>query len=108
MYFFVQAGIRLIKDLVFENRRNHYQILADILELCEKPQAKTCILRTTNTTYKLLENYLLQLQQAGLVQRKSETKKYLTTKDGQKFIDAWVNLNAMIYPNRPNIPNKKF
>jgi predicted transcriptional regulator len=99
--------VRLKKNCIFENRRNHYQVLVDILELCEVPQAKTCVLRKTNTTFKLLENYLLQLQSAGLLEAKEETKKYSTTKEGHKFIRAWFNLNSLINPNQPNISVKK-
>ena len=95
------------RNFIFENRRNHYQVLVDILELCEEPQAKTCVLRKTNTTFKLLESYLLQLQSAGLLEEKSGPKKYVTTKEGHKFIRAWFNFNSLINPNRPNISNNK-
>ena len=94
---------RLKRTLIFENRRNHLQVLYDILELCEMPQAKTRILRTTNTSFKLLESYLLQLQESSLLERQPGTKKYITTKEGQKFSQAWINLTAMLYPQEAPI-----
>ena len=100
---------RLKKTLIFENRRNHLQVLSDILELCGTPQAKTCILRTTNTSFKLLENYLLQLQTSGLLELQGKPKRYMTTMDGQKFIDTWEYLKRMLYPeSSPRIRNGKY
>ncbi len=86
------------KALIFENRRNHLQVLSDILELCRMPQAKTCILRSTNTSFKLLEMYLLQLRTSGLLELQEKTTKYITTEEGQRFIQEWVNLKSMLYP----------
>ena len=74
--------------------------------LCRVPQAKTYVLRNTNTTFKLLENYLLQLQLACLIDIEPVTKKYLTTKEGQKFIQAWIHINSMIYPQEAFVVNK--
>ena len=94
----LQAVECLKRTLIFENRRNHLQVLYDILELCKMPQAKTYILRNTNTSFKLLESYLLQLQTSDFLELQPKTKKYLTTKEGQKFIDAWIMLKTMLYP----------
>ena len=88
---------RLKRVLIFENRRNHLQVLSDILELCRTPKAKTYILRNTNTSFKLLEMYLLQLQTSFMLELQPRTKRYLTTKEGQKFISAWINLKTMLY-----------
>lgn len=62
------------------------------------PQAKTHILRNTNTNFKLLESYLLQLQTSYLLEMQPETQKYFTTKEGQEFIETWIKLKSMIYP----------
>ena len=100
---------RLKKPLIFENRRNHLQVLSDILELCRTPQAKTCILRNTNTSFKLLEMYLLQLQTSGMLELQAKPKRYSTTSEGQKFVETWVNLRAMLYPEKgPRVQNGKF
>lgn len=98
---------RLKRALIFESRRNHFQVLSDILELCRAPQAKTCILRTTNTSFKLLETYLLQLQTSGLLELQAKTRKYLTTLQGQRFIEAWNYLKELIYPQEPLMPQTK-
>ena len=89
---------RLKRLLNFESRRNHLQVLSDILELCKMPQAKTYILRSTNTNFKLLESYLLQLQAPYLLELQPETKKYFTTKAGEKFIETWIELKTILNP----------
>ncbi len=94
----LQAVECLKRTLIFENRRNHLQVLYDILELCKMPQAKTYILRNTNTSFKLLESYLLQLQTSDFLELQPKIKKYVTTEEGQKFIDAWIMLKTMLYP----------
>ena len=80
-------------------RRNHIEILSDILELCKTPQTKTNILHSTNTSFALLESYLLKLQMSSLLGLESETKRYFTTEEGQKFIEAWLYLKSMLYPD---------
>ena len=100
--YIIQAIERLKRVLIFENRRNQLQVLNDILELCSMPRAKTCILRNTNTS-KLLENYLLQLQVSNLLELQPGTKKFITTKEGQKFIQARINLTAILNPQESPI-----
>ena len=98
--YILQAVVRLKKVSIFESRRNQLQILSDILELCKMPQAKTYILRNTNTNFKLLESYLLQLQTSYLLETQRETQKYFTTKEGQEFIETWIKLKTILYPQK--------
>ena len=73
------------------------------------PQAKTCILRSTNTSFKLLEMYLLQLQTAGLLELQSKPKRYTTTSAGEKFVETWAYLRTLLYPEQaPRTKNGKF
>jgi predicted transcriptional regulator len=75
-------------------RRNGLQILADILEFCEIPQPKTRILRDTNTNFKLLEKYLVELKTAGLIAERLGI--YLTTAKGKGFVESWIGLQDML------------
>jgi len=70
------------------------------------PQVKTAILRNTNTNFKLLESYLLQLQTSYLLEMQPETKRYSTTKEGQKYITAWIKIKTMLYPQQAPIITK--
>lgn len=83
---------------LFKTRRNHLQVLSEILEMCRTPRAKTHILRESNTSFKLLEAYLFKLQTSGLIELQPQTRKYRTTEGGQRFIEFWININAMLDP----------
>lgn len=90
----------------FSGRRNYLEVLSDILELCKNSQAKTKILRSTNTNFTLLEGYLLKLRTSGLLELQPETKMYVTTKEGSKFVESWNSLDAMLNPQKLPIFNK--
>jgi predicted transcriptional regulator len=89
-------------------RRNNLQILSDILEFCKIPQPKTRILHVTNTNFKQLERYLLQLQESGLVQ-KLERLEFSTTEKGIIFIETWTKLREILTPKnvKPTVKTKK-
>ena len=93
-----------MKPLKF--RRNHLQVLSEILELCETPRAKTYVLRESNTSFKLLEAYLLKLQTSGLIELQPQTRRYITTEEGQRFIESWINITAMLEPQEQIISTK--
>jgi predicted transcriptional regulator len=75
-------------------RRNYLQILSDILKFCQNPQSKTRILHETNTNFKLLGKYLLELQAAGLIAKRRDI--YLTTSKGTDFVESWTDLQNML------------
>jgi predicted transcriptional regulator len=93
-----QKGFLMLPTRISYARRNGLQILADILELCEIPQPKTRILRDTNTNFKLLEEYLVKLQAAGLIVKRRGI--YLTTAKGKDFVHSWVGLQDMLRHDR--------
>ncbi|MGD6850936.1 MAG: winged helix-turn-helix domain-containing protein [Candidatus Bathyarchaeia archaeon] len=94
--------------MIFEGRRNHLQVLYDILQLCVKePQAKTYILRNTNTSFKLLELYLLQLQASNLLLYQYKERKYSTTDEGRLFIEMWQKIRRLLNPQEPAYPISK-
>jgi predicted transcriptional regulator len=84
----------------YEARRDHLQILEDILELCKTPTPKTQILHTVNTNFKLLEAYLLQLKAAELIEKNTTSCKYSTTKKGLIFIKHWKVLQTIMKPKQ--------
>jgi len=95
-----RVGFLAILDQIFDVRRNHLQILSDILSFCKTPQPKTHILYRSNTNSKLLENYLTQLQVSRLLELSQETKRYITTPKGTEFVETWLKLQEMINPQK--------
>jgi predicted transcriptional regulator len=83
-------------------RRTRFGIIAEILGFCKKPQSKTRIMHKINMSWNTLEKYLMELQQAGLVEvHRSPIKHGITTK-GQKFLKIWVNLDDLIQKEPSN------
>jgi predicted transcriptional regulator len=82
----------------FGFRRSHEQVLVDILRICETPKHKTHVLHNTNTNFKLLQSYLLQLQAAQLIEIVPEKTRYATTKKGLKYLKTWTQLKQMMRP----------
>jgi len=81
-----------------ELRRDKLQILADILHLCRSPQAKTCIMQKTNTSYVSLQRHLMELRKLSLVELQPETSKYAITQRGFVFLEKWKKLEELLVP----------
>jgi len=50
--------------------------------------------------------YLLQLQTSGLLEFQPTTKKYLTAKEGNRFICTWIFLKKMLYSEKVEVFTK--
>jgi len=90
------------------HRRDHLEVLHDILELCEIPRTKTSILHSSNTCFTLLESYLLKLQKSNLLELEPETKKYFTTQEGEKFIAGLLYLKSLLQSEEHRVKNGKY
>ncbi|MGI0062951.1 MAG: winged helix-turn-helix domain-containing protein [Nitrosotalea sp.] len=64
--------------------RNHLHIIKDILELCDKPQPKTRILRKCSVPHPRFKEILAMLLERRLLEEYG--KKYATTRKGTEFI----------------------
>lgn len=74
-------------------RRISIEIMAEILNLCQKPQCKTRILYKTNLSYDMLLKYLEKLQALRMLEVHHSKTVYLTTEKGFRFLDAWTGLH---------------
>jgi len=89
-----------ILEQTFDSRRNHMQILAEILAICKTPQPKTRILYRSNTNSKLLESYLQQLREAMLLEFFRANRRYLISAKGAEYLTMWSKLQQIIYPQQ--------
>jgi predicted transcriptional regulator len=76
-------------------KRDRVEIMAVILSLCSKPQAKTQVMYGTNLSWKMLQHYLDQLQKLDLLEI-PDKKKYVTTKKGEEFVQKWKELQELL------------
>ncbi len=77
-------------------KRDRVEIMAEILDLCLKPQTKTQVMYGTNLSWKMLQHYLSQLQSLNLLKTHDKSTKYMTTKRGQDFVEKWNELQKLL------------
>ena len=73
-------------------RRNNMQIIADILRIAKNGAKKTHIVYKANLNFKILHEYLMDLEDAGLInERKSGEIK--TTDKGIQYLKHFKGFN---------------
>jgi predicted transcriptional regulator len=78
------------------SKRDSVEIIADILGLCSTPKTKTHVMYGTNLSWKMLQNYLSELQSRKLLENQSKSKTYVTTKRGLEFVEKWRELKELL------------
>jgi len=66
-------------------RRNNVEIMAEILRIARKGAKKTRLVYGANINFKLLHEYLDELEKAGLIMKNNGTIK--TTEKGDQFLN---------------------
>ena len=69
--------------------RSRVKIVADILEVASDGALKTHIMYKCNLSYKLLQQYLADTIEAGLISSKGSRKQYTTTEKGEQFLEQF-------------------
>jgi predicted transcriptional regulator len=70
--------------------------MAEILGLCSKPKNKTHVMYGTNLSWKMLQQYLSELQSRELLEEECTSKTYITTKRGHEFVEKWKELQKLL------------
>jgi predicted transcriptional regulator len=81
-------------------KRIQLEIMAEILNLCNKPQTKTRIMYTTNLSYRTLQSYLSQLESLALLNIHHSETKYQTTEKGRELLEKWSELKRILLPQK--------
>ncbi len=71
--------------------RERIEIMAEILRVASESAKKTRIMYQSNLSYKVLQKYLSEAIEAGLLKFVSETQSYITTEKGQKFLETFTS-----------------
>jgi predicted transcriptional regulator len=69
--------------------RGKLEIIADILQVASGNAKKTQIMYQANLSYKVLQKYLAEIIEASLISFEDETRCYMLTAKGRKFLDAY-------------------
>ena len=69
--------------------REHFDIIADMLNVIGRNPKKTRIMYQANLSYSILQRYLFEIVAASLVSFESQSQSYALTSKGQEFLYAY-------------------
>jgi len=78
-------------------RRDRLEITAEILRIAKKGVKKTHLVYKANLNHALLEEYLIKLEQQGLIARNIDPgRRVQTTERGRQFVERYLNLQSVM------------
>lgn len=77
-------------------KRDHSQILAEIVLFCRKPQTKTRIMYETRLSYAQLKKCLPELRRCGLLEINYSQEKYVASEKGLFFLEKWQEMQEFL------------
>ncbi len=79
------------------NRRNNMEITADILKIAKNGAKRTHIVYKANLNFKLLSEYLEELEKNGLIENQKEGENIIKTTDkGIKFLNYYYGFRQFV------------
>ena len=76
------------------SRRSSLEIVSEILRIARKGSRKTRIVYGANLNFKMLTEYLIKLEEAGLV-KLHENGEIETTAKGKEYLEQFRNLKNL-------------
>jgi predicted transcriptional regulator len=83
-------------------KRSRFEIMAEILRFCKKPQGKTRVMHHVGLCWKNHQKYLNVLESKGFVQIHHSPILYVTTQKGREFIEKMERLSACMHAEGSN------
>ena len=78
-------------------RRDRIEIIAEILRIAKKGVKKTHLVYKANLNHALLEEYLMRLEQQGLIARNINPGRMVqTTERGKQFVERYTGLQSVL------------
>ena len=75
------------------HRRSNIEIVADILRIAKKGSRKTRIVYGANLNFKMLNDYVVKLERAGLIKHSEEKGGMIqTTEKGKEYLEWFSGL----------------
>lgn len=90
--------------------RGRLDIIADILHVASHDAKKTQIMYQANLSYKVLQKYLTEIIEAGLIKFQSENKCFTLTSKGYMFLENYKEYSRVsrhVEEQLDEIHNKK-
>jgi predicted transcriptional regulator len=79
----------LLESISLVSYREHFDIIADMLNVAGRNPKKTRIMYQANLSYSILQRYLQEIVAASLVSFESQSQSYSLTPKGQEFLYAY-------------------
>jgi len=76
--------------MLYDNKRNEFELIREILLLADREIKKTRLMYQTNMCYNHFNEYLKFLLNDGLIEERvdnSEGRVYITTEKGKKILE---------------------
>jgi len=80
--------------MMMVKKRTHAEIMVEILDSCLYPQFRTIIVHRANLNWRMLQRYLPELLNQGLLELQENTTEYVTTEKGRKFVEKWKKVTS--------------
>jgi len=80
---------------LIERRRNAYDFIAQITQICKDPTGKTALYHAVKTAYRAFERWLNKAIQLKLIQP-MEDNTFQTTIKGHEFLKKWAELQTFL------------
>ena len=71
------------------NYRRRLDIIADILDVVNGDARKTKIMYKANLSYAVMQKYLAQMIHSSLISYKAESRTYVLTNKGNRFLENY-------------------
>jgi predicted transcriptional regulator len=81
-----------------KTKRTQIEIVAEILDLCKQPTAKTQVMYKTNMAYAKVLKLLEHLQELQMLKSDKNSKKYETTEKGREYVKKYYELEKILRP----------
>ena len=91
---YIREGIKEGLKNRFKERRGKLEIIADVLSVARRGAKKTAIAHNANVNFNRVENYLLYLEEKGLMEHTS--REYKTTEKGKEFLRDYKKMKEQL------------
>jgi predicted transcriptional regulator len=81
-----------------KTKRTQIEIVAEILDLCKQPTAKTQVMYKTNMSYAKVLKLLEHLHELQMLKPDKNSKKYETTEKGREYVKKYYELEKILRP----------
>ena len=93
---YIREGLKESFKGSFKERRGKLEIIADVLSVARGGAKKTAIAHNANVNFNRVGNYLLYLEEKGLIENTGMSGGYKTTEKGKEFLRDYRKMKEQL------------